>query len=243
MPVKRNKNITRKWFGSWSNEYDRTLGKLDFHRDLLDLVVKNSGVKNNDKVLDIGCGTGLLSLKLLQRADCVITAVDNSKEMMALFENKIKKLKLGSRVVCKMMDAGSIKFADNTFDIAASSVVLHHLKEKLNPLKKIFRVLKPGGRFIIGEVDMDTTGQHTDINRFSRIIKVQQQEWITALKAGDMDAFVRMYDNSKRHVFNQGEYCISLRQWGEVCRKAGFGKIAVKKVPRHKCFGIVIAEK
>lgn len=243
MSAKTGKNVTRKWFGNWSNEYDRTLGKLGFHRDLLDLTVKNSKVRNNDKVLDIGCGTGLLSLKLLQQADCIVTAVDNSREMMGLFRDKIEKFKLDGHVVCKLMDAGSIKFADNTFDVAVSTVVLHHLKDKLNPLKKIFSVLKPGGRFIIGEVDMDTTGKHTDINRFKRIIRVQQQEWITAIKAGEMDAFVRMFDNSKRHFFNQGEYCISLRQWGEVCRKAGFGKIAIKRVPRHKCFGIVIAEK
>lgn len=243
MSAKIGKSVTRNWFGSWSNEYDRTLGKLRFHRDLLSLVVKNSGVKNKDKVLDIGCGTGLLSLKFLQRADCSITAVDNSKEMLALFGDKIKKLKLNNRIVCRPMDAGSIKFADNTFDIAASTVALHHLKEKLNPLKKIFRVLKPGGRFIIGEIDMDTTGRHTDIKRFKRIVRVLEQEWIAALEVGDLNTFVRMFDNSKRHVLNQGDYCISLKQWGEICKRASFRKVVIKRVPQHRCFGVVVAEK
>ncbi len=243
MSAKTGKNVMRNWFGGWSNEYDRTLGKLRFHRDLLDLVVKNSGVKNNDKVLDIGCGTGLLSLKFLKAADCSITAVDNSKEMLVLFEDKIKKLKLDNRVVCKLMDAGSVKFANDTFDVAVSTVALHHLKKKLNPLKRIFRVLKPGGRFIIGEVDMDTTGRHTEIKRFKRIVRVLEQEWIAALEVGDLNAFVRMFDNSKRHILNQGDYCVSLKQWGETCKKAGFGKIVIKKVPHHKCFGIVIARK
>jgi hypothetical protein len=43
--TKTGKKITRDWFENWSNEYDRTLGSLKFHRDLLDLVVKNSGVR------------------------------------------------------------------------------------------------------------------------------------------------------------------------------------------------------
>lgn len=243
MSAKTGKNVTRNWFGNWSNEYDRTLGQLEFHRGLLELVVKNSGVKNNDKVLDIGCGTGLLSLRFLQRANCLITAVDNSREMIALFEGKIKKLKLGDRTVCKLMNAGSVKFPDNTFEIAASTVALHHLKGKMNPLKRIFRVLKPGGRFIIGEIDMDTTGKPTDAKRLKRIIRVLEQEWIAALEVGDVDTFIRMYDNTKRHILNQGDYCVSLKQWGETCKKAGFGKIVIKKVPGHKCFGIVIAEK
>jgi ubiquinone/menaquinone biosynthesis C-methylase UbiE len=235
--------VTRDWFKSWSNEYDRTLGAMGFHRALLDLVVKNSGVRNNDRVLDIGCGTGLLSLKFLQRAHCFITAVDNSKEMMVVFEDKIKKLGIKNQVVCRLMDADSIKFPDNTFDIAASTVALHHLKEKLSPLKKMLRILKPGGKLIIGDIDMDTTGKHRDVNRFKRIIRVLEQEWISALTDAGVDAFVKLFDNSKRHILNQGEYCISLKQWADVCKKTGFNKVVVKRVPRYKCFGVVIAKK
>jgi ubiquinone/menaquinone biosynthesis C-methylase UbiE len=243
MPAKTGKKVTRDWFGGWSNEYDRTLGSIGFHRALLDTVVENSALKRNDKVLDIGCGTGLLSLKFLREADCFITAVDNSKEMMAVFEDKIKKLKIARQVTCKLMDADSLKFPDNTFDVVASTVTLHHLKEKLNPLKKILKVLKPGGRFIVGDIDMDSTGSHTDINRFKRIIRVLEQEWISALEDGGVEAFIKMFDNGKKHILNQGEYCVSLKQWADICKKAGFHKIVIKRIPRYKCFGIVIARK
>ena len=243
MPGKTGKKVTRDWFMGWSNEYDRTLGMLGFHRNLLDMMVKNSAVRSNDKVLDIGCGTGLLSLKFLKASNCFIIAVDNSKEMMAVFEDKIRRLGIDKQVVCKLMDADSLKFQDNTFDVVASSVTLHHLKEKLSALRKIRRILKPGGSFIIGDVDMDSTGKHADINRFKRIIRVLEQEWISALKDGGVDAFVKMFDNGKKHILNQGEYCISLNQWADTCKKAGFHKIVIKRIPRYKCFGIVIARK
>ncbi|MDY6967006.1 MAG: class I SAM-dependent methyltransferase, partial [Halobacteriota archaeon] len=56
---------TEDWFKEWSNEYDQTLGKMKRHHDMLDLAVEVSEVKDGESVLDIGCGTGLLSLKFL----------------------------------------------------------------------------------------------------------------------------------------------------------------------------------
>ena len=241
--MKNDRLITRNWFDRWSNEYDRTLGSISFHRGLLDLVVRNSKVKNGDKVLDIGCGTGLLSLKLLQKAGCLITGIDNSKDMLAVFKDKIGKLRLGSNISCELMDADSVDFKSNTFDLAVSSVVLHHLKEKVAPLKKIYKVLKPGGVFIIGEIDMDSRGEHTDTQRLRRIIRVLEQEWIPALESVGIGAFSKMYDNGKKHILNDGEYCVSLKRWADICRKAGFSPVSIKRVPRHKAFGIVVAKK
>jgi hypothetical protein len=63
------------------------------------------------------------------------------------------------------------------------------------------------------------------------------------LRAKDLNAFVRLFDNGKKHILNDGEYCVSLKQWADICKKAGFCKVSIKKVPRHKCFGIVIAKK
>jgi len=240
---KKYKITTRNWFNRWSNQYDQTLGKISFHRELLDLVVKSSRVKGNDKVLDLGCGTGLLSLKLLQKAGCFITGVDNSKEMLVIFKDKIKKLELQDKLNCQLMDLDSLSFKDNTFNLAVSSVALHHLKDKLMPLKKIYKLIKPGGVLIIGEIDMDSTGSHTDIKRLKRILDVLEQEWIPALKDVGIEAFVKMYNNGIKHILNQGDYCVSLKQWAAICRKSGFSTVTIKRVSRHRCFGVVIAKK
>lgn len=234
---------TKLWFKHWSNKYDRTLGSISYHKELLDLIVKNARVKAGDKVLDIGCGTGLLSLKLLQKKNCFITGVDYSEEMTAIFKDKIKKLKLDSAVSAGIMDAVSLKFKASTFDKAVSSVALHHLKDKLPALRSIFRILKPGGIFIIGEVDLDTTGSHTDTRRLKRILRVLEQEFIPALEEAGVEALFQMYDNGKKHILNEGEYCISLKQWAGLCKKAGFRDVAIKRLPRHKIFGIVAAKK
>ncbi|MFA5088919.1 MAG: class I SAM-dependent methyltransferase [Candidatus Omnitrophota bacterium] len=239
---KVDKAVTRDWFGRWSNEYDRTLGKISFHRDLLDLIVKNFPVKEG-KILDVGCGTGLLSLKSLQRSACRVTAIDCSREMAEVFKEKIRKLGLKDRVSVRLMDADSLRFKENTFDIIVSSVTLHHLKEKLPALQTMRRILRPGGCLIIGEVDVDTTGRHTDVQRLRRILRVLEQEWIPALKDAGVEAFSKMFDNGKKHILNQGEYCVSLGQWAGICRKAGFSPVVIKRVPRHKVFGIIVAKK
>ncbi|MFY9402505.1 MAG: methyltransferase domain-containing protein [Candidatus Omnitrophota bacterium] len=241
--VKRNKIITRDWFNQWSNQYDQTLGRISYHLRLLDLLVKNSGVKDNDKILDLGCGTGLLSLKLLEKADCYITGIDNSKEMISIFKEKIKKLKLEDRINCLLMDLDSLNFQSNSFDLITSSVALHHLKDKLTPLKRLHKFLKPKGILFIAELDMDTTGRHTDIKRLKRILKVLEQEWVPALKDAGVEAFNKMYFNGIKHILNQGDYCLSLNQWASICRRVGFSKVSVKRVPKHKAFGIVVAKK
>jgi len=239
----RYKAITQNWFDRWSNEYDQSLGKMDFHRELLDLIVNTSGVSDKAKVLDMGCGTGLLSLKFLQKADCSITGIDNSREMLVIFKDKIIRLGLENKVHARLMDIEKVRFKKSSFDFAASSVVLHHLKNKLAPLKKIYRFLKPGGVFMIGEIDMDTEGSHTDINRLKRVLRVLEQEWVSALKDAGIKAFAQMYNNGLKHILNQGEYCVSLKQWAEICKKAGFSPVTIKRLPRYKYFGIVVAKK
>lgn len=236
-------NITKDWFGNWSNEYDDTLGKIGFHTELLKTVARYSKVKKSDSVLDIGSGTGLLSLRLLKKTDCSITGIDSSKEMTAIFQKKIKKLKLEDNITCQIMDANELKFKKNTFDKVVSTVTLHHIKNKDKVIKKVYNTLKPGGIFVIGEIDMDTTGKHDNVTRLKRIIKVLEDEWFMAMKNVSVEAFERLYDNGKKHIFNQGEYCISLKQWAQACRKAGFKNVIIKKLSRYNSFGIVAAAK
>jgi ubiquinone/menaquinone biosynthesis C-methylase UbiE len=90
--MKPTNDPQKDWFGDWANDYDHSLGKIKRHHKLLNLVVESSGVKDNDQVLDIGCGTGLLSLKFLKKAACQIHGVDCSPEMIEIFRRKLDQL-------------------------------------------------------------------------------------------------------------------------------------------------------
>lgn len=238
--MKEENSVTKSWFKDWSDEYDNTLGKVDRHDKLLDLVVDSSRIKDGQKVLDIGCGTGLLSLKFLEKADCIIYGIDNSSEMFEIFKEKIKKLNLADKISLGLEDAENIDFRDEEFDIIASTVTLHHVKEKYPVIKKIYKLLKPGGRLLIGDIDVDTTGDLEDQERLLRILNFLKDEFVLALKGGGLKAFSRMYDNGKKHILNDGEYCVSFKQWKEFCEKAGFKEITIKTLTGFQWFKVLV---
>jgi len=237
------KKLTVDWFKNWSNEYDETLGKMTRHHRMLELAVRLSKVRDGEQVLDIGCGTGLLSLTFLRKADCRVTGIDVSGEMLSYFEKKIAGLSLSGRVHCTVGDAASLKFKDEAFDVIASTVAMHHIRDKEPVIRNIFSMLKPRGRFVLGELDMDTTGELTDVRRLKRILAFFNEEWVQALKDGGVEAFRRMYDNGKKHILNDGEHCISFHQWKALCRKAGFEHLTVKPVTEASRYKVLVALK
>ena len=231
------------WFKNWSNEFDETLGKMTRHHRMLELAVRLSKARDGERVLDIGCGTGLLALTFLRKSDCRVTGIDVSEEMLSYFAKKIEGLSLGGRVQCAVGDAAALKFKDESFDVVASTVAMHHIRDKEPVIRRIFALLKPRGRFVLGELDMDTTGELTDVRRLKRILAFFNEEWVQALKDGGVEAFRRMYDNAKKHILNDGEYCISMHQWKGLCRKAGFEHVAVKPVTEASRYKVLVAVK
>jgi ubiquinone/menaquinone biosynthesis C-methylase UbiE len=233
----------RAWFRDWAKEYDSTLGKVSRHDIMLDLAVKVSGVTGGSEVLDIGCGTGLLSLKFLAAADCRVTAIDLSAEMLALFGEKVAEFGLADRVRSTQVSAEEMDFGPGRFDIIAATVALHHVKEKGPVVEAIRASLKDGGRFVLGEIDMDTTGRLEDPERLARILAYLTDELMLAMTEGGVPAFERMYDNGKKHILNDGEYCIGTRQWEALCRDAGFRDVSVHPVPGYDRFKVLVATK
>ena len=118
-----------------------------------------------------------------------------------------------------------------------------YIKNKLPTIKKIYKKLKPGGKLIIGDMDMDTTGNLNDPKRLLRILDYLKEEYSLALKEGGINAFIRMYDNGKKHILNEGEYCISFNQWKEICKNANFKKITVQPVKGFEWFKVLVAIK
>ncbi len=241
--MKKQNTVTKNWFKNWANEYDNTLGKVQRHHKLLDLVVESSEIKEGELVLDIGCGTGLLSLKFLRKADCLIYGIDSSPEMLEIFKEKITKLNLSGKISLELEDAENIDFKNENFDIIASTVTLHHVKNKLPVIEKIYKLLNPGGKFLLGDIDVETSGDLGDPERLLRILDFLKEEFVLVLEEGGVKAFSRMYDNGKKHILNDGEYCVSFKQWKEISGKAGFEKITIKPLPEFEWFKVLIAIK
>src|SRR4051812_44711857 len=96
------------------------------------------------RILDAGCGTGLLSAALRDRG-AIVTGIDASAEMLELARNR-----LGADTDLRVVDlANPLPFPDDTFDDVVASLVLHYLEDWGPPLTELRRVLTPGGRLII----------------------------------------------------------------------------------------------
>jgi len=103
-------------------------------------------IKENFKILDLGCGNGRLlkSLEPLQK-NYHYTGVDFSENLIA---EARKNFTDPNRAVFKMSDMNKVNFPKNTFDMVFMIAAFHHLPkrtERLDLLFKINRWLKPGG--------------------------------------------------------------------------------------------------
>ena len=90
-----------------------------------------------ERILDIGCGEGTLTGKIIERG-AIVLGIDNSPEMIAAARKK--------GVDALLLAAEDMQFFAE-FDAAFSNAALHWVLEKEQAARAIFRALKPGGRF------------------------------------------------------------------------------------------------
>ncbi|MBI2078138.1 MAG: class I SAM-dependent methyltransferase [Euryarchaeota archaeon] len=138
----------------WPRFYDLLSRPGSFGRGtLVDLAAPTAG----ETVLDVGCGTGAVSFALEARmGEGRVHGIDASPEMIARASKKAKRRR--SRAAFQVALAEAIPFPDGSFDLVTSSLMLHHLPDdvKRAAFTEIRRVLKPGGRFLA--LDMDVEG-------------------------------------------------------------------------------------
>ena len=112
---------------------------------LLDLV----GDLRGRKILDLGCGDGTFAIELA-RCGAIVTGIDTS---MAMIEAaKVNSAQSGVDVDFQVAAAESLPFASAHFDVATAITVLCFVDDAASVFREAARVLKPEGRFVVGEL-------------------------------------------------------------------------------------------
>jgi ubiquinone/menaquinone biosynthesis C-methylase UbiE len=100
------------------------------------------------RILDAGCGDAVLAVALAQRG-AAVTGVDANSRMLA---GRARALASGVTVDLLQGDMRTLPFADGSFDVVLATTVLCFVDDTPRAVEEMVRVLRPGGRLVIGEL-------------------------------------------------------------------------------------------
>lgn len=123
------------------------------------------GIKKEDRALEFGCGTGLLSFNLCDQLKD-ITCIDIAQGMIDVVNGKIKQYKVGN-VVAYQQDLTRNQELVPTYDLIYTSMALHHTVDIHSILEKLVLLLKKDGTLCIVDLDEDDGSFHKGEDNFT----------------------------------------------------------------------------
>jgi SAM-dependent methyltransferase len=110
--------------------------------------VDSIDLSSGSPVLEIGCGPGIVTAAIARKG-LRVWAIDSLQEMVERTKAMTRRAGLSSRVCAQVAHIDNVPFADATFELVVLIGVSEWLISLAQPLREIFRVLKPGGHLII----------------------------------------------------------------------------------------------
>ena len=136
----------KEYFDQVSSRWDK-LRQGFYSEEVRDAVLTAALINPTDTVLDVGAGTGFLTEGAAKLARKVV-ALDLSRSMT---EEAISKL-YGKNVEFKIGDVEQIPLADSSVDSVIGNMILHHCPRPGLAVKEMARVLVPGGRLVLSDL-------------------------------------------------------------------------------------------
>lgn len=139
------------FIGSIPENYDRYLGPALFEPYAADLV-ERLNVSEGASVLELACGTGIVTRRLRDRLPpgVRLVATDLNEAMMAYAARKFRP---DEAVEWKQADATNLPFPDESFNAIVCQFGLMFVPDKEGAIREAYRVLKPGGAFLFSVWD------------------------------------------------------------------------------------------
>ena len=163
------------------------VGDMSLKRRAKD-IIEALDLKNRDRILDLGCGTGYY-LFLLSSLPLKLNLVGLDNDKNALKE---AKQNLNKNIKFVLNNSEKLPFKDKSFDKVVASEVLEHIYDDQAAIKEVFRILKKGGKFVISTPSINYPFFWDPINW------ILQRLFTTHIKAGFFSGIwfghVRLYE-------------------------------------------------
>lgn len=156
-PVPETRGMTLGWLAP---VYDWWCARVGLGSAFRARTLEYAALKPGENVLDVGCGTGVLTRLA---SDAVgshghVVGFDPAPRMISVARRNAARA--GSRAEFRLLAVEDLPFEDDCFDVALTSAVLHHLPAdvKRAGLQEVWRVLKPSGRLLVVDLDRPNFG-------------------------------------------------------------------------------------
>ncbi len=154
-----NKDVVKKQYEAWASTYD--LDKVEIIKkdtgieleEFVNRILENCQLKKGQEILDVGVGTGLISMSISKRlaGNCKILGIDITDAMLTKAKNNIKRESLGDIISLKKASAENLPVENTSYDLVVCVFTIRHTYIE-RTLREFMRVLKPKGRVVIVDI-------------------------------------------------------------------------------------------
>ncbi len=145
-------NIPEKWFDAFTKKLE--LQAVETAEERMPLYLR-VGIKDASLILDVGCGTGIVTRDIVHLTTGTVFGIDESPDMIKTAQNVLQQYK---NVHLQIGSAEILPFKDNMFYITTCNLVLMWAHHPLKVVKEMARVTKKGGK-VLASLEPDYGGK------------------------------------------------------------------------------------
>src|SRR3989344_7244786 len=146
-------NQSKKFYETWGGKrYEKYFFSSWFTRKHKQLITAITSNNDQPSILDIGSGPGQMLERIQEKFPAAkLSALDISTAMINRVKEKLPDAD------AQVGTAEMLPWADSTFDIVTNSISFHHYHSSHKALQEVYRVLKPGGKFYLMDINPNTS--------------------------------------------------------------------------------------
>ncbi len=145
---RQNPARSLEYFNTIASQWD-TMRRTFFGTGLRDEAISRAGLTRGSVVVDLGAGSGFITEGLAGMPVRII-AIDQSPAML-----EVMKIKFSGKesITYKPGSANKLPVESDSVDAVIANMYLHHVENPMKAIQEVYRILKPGGRFILADMN------------------------------------------------------------------------------------------